>query len=64
MVENGWGGARKGAGRKKLSESGRKQIQISLQQNEIDLIKQLAKDNGENVSRFIMDCVTFWKGKH
>lgn len=58
------GGAREGAGRKKLSESGRKQIQLSLQQNEIDLIKKLASDNGIAVSRFIVDCVTFWVDNH
>lgn len=46
-----------GGGRKKLSESGRKQIQFSLQQEEIDLIKQLSKENNMPASRFVMECV-------
>ncbi len=55
------GGVREGAGRKKLSESGRKQVQLSLQQNEIDLINELAEKAGLNKSRFIMQCVEFYK---
>lgn len=55
------GGVREGAGRKKLSESGRKQVQLSLQQNEIDLINELAQKAGLNKSRFIMQCVEFYK---
>ncbi|MCQ2594472.1 MAG: hypothetical protein MJ196_04345 [Treponemataceae bacterium] len=53
-VRNTHGGAREGSGRKKLSESGRKQIQFSLQQEEIDLIKQLSKENNMPASRFVM----------
>ncbi len=58
------GGKREGAGRPKLSESGRKQIQFSLQQNEIDLIKALAEQSGLNKSRFIMECVNFYNENH
>ena len=58
------GGYREGAGRKKLSESGRVQVQFSLQQAEIDEIKRLAAENGMNNSRFIVECVNFWKSNH
>lgn len=58
------GGAREGSGRKKLSESGRVQVQFSLQQFEIDLIKELAEKEGTNKSRFIAQCVAFWKENH
>lgn len=58
------GGFREGSGRKKLSESGRVQVQFSLQQHEIDLIKELAEKNGQNKSRFIAECVSFWKENH
>lgn len=58
------GGSREGVGRKKLSESGRVQVQFSLQQFEIDLIKSLAEKQGTNKSRFIMDCVNFWNEQH
>ena len=51
------GGAREGSGRKKISESGRKQIQFSVQQEEIDLIKQKSAEMGIPASRFIMECV-------
>ena len=53
-----------GVGRKKLSESGRIRVQFSLQQNEIDLIKELAEKAELNNSRFIMECVKFWKENH
>lgn len=46
-----------GGGRKKMSESGRKQMQLSLQQEEIDFIKSKAAEAGIPVSRFVMDCV-------
>lgn len=49
-----------GGGRKKMSESGRKQIQISLQQEEVDLIKRLASEQSLPVSRFIIQCVNAW----
>lgn len=58
------GGGREGAGRKKLSESGRKQVQFSLQQHEVDLISELAEKAGLNKSRFVMECVAFWKENH
>ncbi len=40
-----------------MSESGRKQMQLSLQQEEIDFIKSKAAEAGIPVSRFVMDCV-------
>lgn len=46
-----------GGGRKKMSESGRKQLQLSLQQDEIDFIKSKAAEAGLPVSRFVMECV-------
>lgn len=46
-----------GGGRKKMSESGRKQMQLSLQQDEIDFIKFKAAEAGLPVSRFVMECV-------
>jgi hypothetical protein len=55
------GGSREGAGRKKLSESGRVQVQFSLQQSEIDTIKALAEKAGLNKSRFIWQCVELWQ---
>lgn len=58
------GGYREGSGRKKLSESGRVQVQFSLQQFEIDLIKELAEKEGMNKSRFVMQCIHFWKENH
>ena len=53
-----------GGGRKKITESGRKQVQFSLQQCEIDLITELAENAGLNKSRFIMECVNFYKANH
>lgn len=58
------GGFREGSGRKKLSESGRKQVQFSLQQNELDLIDGLAKQAGLNRTRFVVECVNYWKENH
>lgn len=46
-----------GGGRKKMSKSGRKQMQLSLQQDEIDFIKPKAAEAGLPVSRFVMECV-------
>ena len=46
-----------GGGRKKMSESGRKQMQLSLQQDEIDFIKSKAAEAGLPVSRFVMECL-------
>ena len=54
-----YGGKREGSGRKKLTESGRIQVQFSLQQNEVDLIKELSVKAGLNKSRFIAECVRF-----
>lgn len=53
-----------GGGRKKLSESGRKNLALSLQQNQIDSIKRLAQTEGMTNSGFIMRCVDFWKENH
>lgn len=58
------GGARKGAGRKRLSESGRQKVQFSLQQSEVDLIKTEAEKAGTNKSRFVVECVKFWVENH
>lgn len=51
--KDGRGGVRPGAGRPRLSESGRKQLQISLQQDEVDMLKAKAKAAGLSVSRYI-----------
>ena len=53
-----------GGGRKKLTESGRIQVQFSLQQNEVDLINELSVKAGLNKSRFIAECVRFWSENH
>ena len=58
------GGAREGSGRKKFSESGRLKVQISLQQDEIDRLDSEAEKAGLNRSRFIVECVEFWKKNH
>lgn len=42
-----------GGGRKKKSESGRKQLQISLQQDEVEKLKELTKEAGMSVSEFV-----------
>lgn len=36
---------------------GRKQMQLSLQQDEIDFIKSKAAEAGLPVSRFVMECI-------
>ena len=41
-----------------------KNLIFVLQQYEIDLIKELAEKNGQNKSRFIAECVSFWKENH
>lgn len=46
-----------GGGRKKGSESGRKNLALSLQQFEIDIVKEKAKIKGLPVSRYIMELV-------
>lgn len=58
------GGFREGSGRKKLSDSGRKQVQFSFQKNELDLVDELAQKEGLNRTRFIVECVKFWKENH
>ncbi|MBQ3642287.1 MAG: hypothetical protein IJJ70_07780 [Treponema sp.] len=58
------GGFREGSGRKKLSDSGRKQVQFSFQKNELDLIDELAQKEDLNRTRFIVECVKFWKENH
>lgn len=56
-----WGGFREGAGRKKLSESGRVKVQIAPQKDELDLIDSEAEKAGMNRTRFVVECVRFWK---
>lgn len=46
-----------GGGRKKMSESGRQRYTLSLQQFEIDLIKQKTKEKNIPASRYIMSLV-------
>lgn len=58
------GGARKGSGRKKLSESGRVRIQIAPQQSELDMIDNEAEKAGMNRTRFVVECVRFWIENH
>ena len=59
-----WGGAREGAGRRKLSESGRVKVQISPQKEEIELIDSEAEKAGMNRTRFVIECAKFWKENH
>lgn len=49
-----------GGGRKKLSESGRKAFSVSLQQNQIDYIKEQAEKRGLNNSQFILEAVNYY----
>lgn len=49
-----------GGGRKKRSESGRKNFALSLQQEEIDFIKAEAEKSGMKYSRFVMEAVRFY----
>jgi len=58
------GGSREGAGRKKLSESGRVKVQIAPQQNEVEMIDSEAEKSGMNRTRFVVECVKFWKENH
>lgn len=53
-----------GGGRKKLSESGRVKVQIAPQKEEIELIDSEAEKAGMNRTRFVVECVRFWKEKH
>lgn len=50
-----------GGGRKKLSESGRVKVQIAPQKDELDLIDSEAEKAGMNRTRFVVECVRFWK---
>lgn len=59
-----WGGAREGAGRRKLSDSGRVKVQIAPQKEEIELIDSEAEKAGMNRTRFVVECVKFWKENH
>lgn len=56
-----WGGPRAGAGRKKGSVKGDNyasaRIVLCCTPEEADKIKALAKENGKNVSRFIVETV-------
>lgn len=56
-----WGGTRAGAGRKKGSVKGDNyasaRIVLCCTPEEADKIKALAKENGKNVSRFIVETV-------
>ena len=51
------GGKREGSGRKRQSPAGRQQLQISLTEDEIALIKDNAKKAELPVSHFILHCV-------
>lgn len=53
-----------GGGRKKLSESGRVKVQIAPQKEEIELIDSEAEKAGMNRTRFVVECVRFWKENH
>lgn len=59
-----WGGVRSGAGRKKISESGRIAVQISPQQDELDEITKAAEKEGLNRTRFVIKCVKFYLENH
>ena len=61
---NNHGGARAGAGRKRLSPSGQVKVQFSLQQEEVDLIEILSAKENLNKSRFIASCIKFWQENH
>ena len=53
-----------GGGRKKLSESGRIRVQFSPQKDELKMIDETAEKSGMNRTRFIVECVKFWKENH
>lgn len=61
MADQNWGGARAGAGRKKgtkLDINHRTaRIVLSCTDEEAAKIKELAKQSGKNVTRFIIDAV-------
>ena len=59
-----WGGIREGSGRKKLSDSGRIKIQVAPQKEEVELIDSEAEKSGMNMTRFVVECVKFWKENH
>ncbi len=62
--KNQWGGARENSGRKRLSDSGRKPVQIAPQQDELDFIDNEAKKAGMNRTRFVVECVKFYAENH
>ncbi len=53
-----------GGGRKKLSESGRKALSLSLQQSQIDYIKQQAEKAGMTNSSFVLAAVQHYVANH
>ncbi len=55
------GGVREGSGRKKISESGRKNLALSLQQNQIDYIKKLAKKANKTNSQLVYDAIKYYE---
>lgn len=59
-----WGGKRKGSGRKKLTESGRKNFALSLQQKQIDFIKETAERFNMKYSWFVLDAVYYYAANH
>lgn len=71
MNDNNWGGRRTGAGRKPGGtnpNAGRKptgirrvSLCISLQPEELEEIRMIAKSKNVNVSRLILDCVLYKK---
>ncbi len=58
------GGARKGGGRKRLSESGRISVQIAPQKEELDFIDGEAAKAGMNRTRFVVECVKYYVENH
>ncbi len=70
-LKSGRGGVREGAGRpkgakNKVEAQGTKrlQIQLSTSKEELEEIDALCEKTGLNRSRFIRECVRFWKEKH
>ena len=57
------GGQRAGSGRKKQSESGRKSFALSLQQNQIEYIKNLAEKANMTNSQFVFEAVKYYAQK-
>lgn len=51
-IKNNWGGKRDGSGRK---DTGRKPRSITATDTEWNAIKELAKQSGKDVSRFVVE---------